>query len=256
MVRAAGVIIVALLLGACGTPPVPTATRATVPLPTLTASPIPAEPTPRPTPTPEPTPGLDDVPIYTAGQQVVTNAPGLRMRSRPGIEQRVVAVLGLDTDLLVELGPVLVDGLGWYLVRDADPADPSFGEVWVAAGFDPDPFLVPTTTTVHVNPWVAGFAHDADGEFGPVRITDARYRVVWAASPLTPNGCRFAVDFLPSRGDGVRAVRSTLGSIPAPGELFSQYFADHPELRGDIFISVESDCSWAISFAHLPRPRD
>jgi hypothetical protein len=191
------------------------------------------------------------VPVYGAGQQVATNAPGLRVRSRPGTEQRVLALLGLDADLLVELGPVLVDGLGWYLVKDVEPADPEFDEGWVAAGFDPDPFIVPTTTTVPVNPWVDGFAHDGNGEFGPVRIRGPNYRVVWVASPLTPNGCSFAVDFLPSSGKAVRAVRATLGSIPAPGELFSQYFADHPELRGDIFVRVRSDCSWAISFARV-----
>jgi hypothetical protein len=245
--RACLALATATLLGACvigGPTPTPT------PLASVAATPsAPIEtPTPQPTPTPEPTPGPEDIPRFTAGDRIATNAPGLRVRSRPGTAQRVVTSLGVDADLLVELGPVLVEGLGWYLVRDADRDEPRFDEGWVASGFEPDPYLISTRFPLPYNPFVAGFAHDGDGEFGPVRIADANYGMLWVAAPQSPNGCNFAVDLVPATGEPVRSVRATLGSVAAPGELFSQFFADHRELIGDIFVRVTSNCSWAVSF--------
>src|SRR5881409_1931015 len=118
------------------------------------------------TPTPIPTPGPDAVPTFTAGTRVATNASGLRVRSRPGTSQGVIGLLPSGAKLVVELGPVRVDNFGWYLVRDADPADPAFQEGWVAAGFAPDPFLVPATFDLPFNPILGGFAHDGNGDFG------------------------------------------------------------------------------------------
>lgn len=252
MRQAAPFLLAALLLSACvlNEPVSPSAEPSATPMPTEAAS---ASPSPTPEPTAQPTPGLAEVPRFTAGSQVATNAPGLRVRSQPGTQQRVITSLGVDADLLVGLGPVFIDGIGWYLVRDADPAEPAFGEGWVAAGFEPDPFLIPASFPQSANPYIAGFAHDASGEYGPVILPDAEFSVRWIAAALAPGGCSFAVDLRPGSGDPTPAIRTTVGAYPAPGELFSQFFASHPELRGDIFVTVTSDCSWALTFVRTPQ---
>jgi len=195
-----------------------------------------------------PTPGLDQVPTFTAGTTVATNASGLRVRSGPGTSAGVITLLPTGSRLVVELGPVRASGHGWYLVRDADPDDPTFEEGWAAAGFMPNPWLVPATFDLPFNPIVAGFGLVGSGEFGPVHLEDANYTVRWVASPLTGSGCNFSVDFAPGAGAAVRAVRSPIGSSPVPGNLYGQFFAEHPELIGDLFVSVTSDCSWALTF--------
>jgi hypothetical protein len=244
-ITASLVILLPLLAGCMVTMPT------TTPTPIATPASSEAAPTPSPEPTnlASPTPGPNDVPQFNAGGQATTNAPGLRVRSRPGVEQRVITTLGIDADLLIGLGPVWIDGLGWYLVRDADADDPGFGEGWVAAGFEPDPFLIPASFDVRRNPYLAGFAGDANGELGPVRLPNADVSIRWLAAPPTPNGCSFFVDLAAGSGEPSRAIRATVGGVPAPGELFRQFFAEHPALiDADLFVSVESDCSWALTF--------
>lgn len=249
MRRVAPITLVAFLAAACTvTQPSASSSPMATPLPevTPTASPVPPV---TPSPTVAPTPGPADVPRFVAGSTAITNAPGLRVRSRAGVDQRVITSLGVDARLLIGMGPVFIDGNGWYLVRDADPADPAFGEGWVAAGFEPDPFLVAASFTVADNPYLAGYAHDGSGEYGPVLLSEgAAVNIRWIAAPLNPNGCSFAVDLRPGSGDSVPAIRTTVGSYPAPGDLYSQFFREHPELHGDIFVTVTTTCSWAVTF--------
>ena len=134
-------------------------------------------------------------------------------------------------------------------MRDADPAAPAFDEGWVAAGFMPEPYLIPADFDLPSNPIVAGFAHDGNGDFGPVPITDANFAVRWIAAALpAAAGCSFSVDFVPGSGTALPAIRATVGSAAAPGNLYGDFFAAHPELIGDLFVHVTSDCSWALSF--------
>jgi hypothetical protein len=253
MRRIAATGIAAVLLAACSSQATPTALATPSQTAEATVSATPS-PSPTPQPTAEPTAGPSDVPQFATGATVVTNAPGLRVRSRPGTQQRVVASLGLDAQLLVGMGPVFIEGLGWYLVRDADPADPAFVDGWVAAGFEPDPFLVSSSFGVADNPYLGGYANDASGEYGPVLLSDAQVSITWAAVPLGSDGCSFAVDLQPGSGSTITAIRSTVGQYPAFGDLYSQFFDEHPELHGDIFVSVTSDCSWALAFVHNPPP--
>jgi hypothetical protein len=199
--------------------------------------------------TPAPTPGPDAIPTFTAGTRVTTSASGLRVRSGPGLSQGVITLLPTGSNLVVELGPVRTDSHGWYLVRDADADEPTFTEGWVAAGFMPSPFLSPANFELPFNPIVAGYAHEGNAEFGPVSLQDANYEVLWVAAVL-PGGasCAFSADLVPGSGTAVPAVRATLGTAPAPGTLHSDWFAGHPELVGDVFLRVTSDCSWALTF--------
>jgi hypothetical protein len=179
---------------------------------------------------------------------VTTAASGLRVRSGPGLSQGVLKLLPTGSDLVVVLGPVRTDSWGWYLVRDADAAEPAFEEGWVAAGFMPKPYLVPATFDLPFNPIVAGFAHEGNGEYGPIRIEDANYTLRWVAAVL-PGGsaCSISADLVPGSGTAVPTIRATLGSAPAPGNLYGDFFTKHPELVGDVFLRVTSDCSWALT---------
>jgi hypothetical protein len=189
-----------------------------------------------------------------AGDAAATAAGGLKLRTRPGLDHLVTTVLGPDVGVLIGLGPVLVDGEGWYLVRDPDRRlPPRFEEGWVAAGFEPDPFLVPASFEVRRNPFLAGFAGDRSGEFGPVRLPDANVAIRWVAAELTPNGCNFSVDLTPADGEAVPAIRAQVGGAPAPGDLFGTYFESHPELVDtELLVTVDSACSWALSFVEVP----
>jgi hypothetical protein len=241
-------VLPALLLAGClfGSPSASPSVGASA---STIASAAPSTSVPPPTPTVAPTPGPDAIPTFTAGTRVSTNASGLRVRSGPGTKQGVVALLPTGSNLVVVLGPVRADSYGWYLVRDADARAPTFDEGWVAAGFMPNPYLVPATFDLPFNPIVAGFAHEGNGEFGPVPIADANYTVRWVASVL-PGGssCSFSVDFVPGSGTAVPAIRATVGTAPAPGNLYTDFFASHPELSGDLFVRITSDCSWALTF--------
>jgi hypothetical protein len=241
-------LLAALLLSGClfGSPSASPSPSAGSPAATSVE---PSGSVPPATATPVPTPGPDAVPTFTAGTRVETNASGLRVRSGPGTSQGVLALLPTGANLVIELGPVRTDGHGWYLVRDADADAPAFEEGWVAAGFMPNPYLVPATFELPFNPIVAGFAHDGDGEFGPVPVADANYSVTWAATALAGGGgCSFSVDFVPGSGTAVSAIRATLGTAPTPGNLYTNFFAGHPELIGDLFVRVTSDCGWALTF--------
>lgn len=236
-----------VVLGGClfGAPsPSPSASAA----PSSPASVAPLSQPPA-TATAAPTPGPDAIPTYTAGTTVATAASGLRVRSGPGLTQGVLTLLPTGSNLVVELGPVRNDDWGWYLVRDADADEPTFEEGWVAAGFAPTPFIVPATFDLPFNPIVAGFAHEGNGEFGPVRLDDANYTLTYVAVALSgAAGCSFSADLVPGSGEPVPALRATLGTAPAPGNLYTDFFAGHPELVGDIFLRVTSDCGWALSF--------
>lgn len=258
MVRGIGLSALAGLLALAGctlspTPGAPSATPLRTAEFTASVQVIPsAEPSATPTAAPSTAARREDIPVYAAGSMVETFAPGLRVRARPGTDQRVLTgLLPEGAELLVILGPVWVDELGWYLVRDEDRAEPRFSEGWVAAGFDPDPFLAPTVFDVDDNPVIAGFAHDADGEFGPVRLGRGDHAIRWIAAPLTPEGCGFGVDLLPPEGQAVPAIRATVGAVPAPGVLPADFFASRPELRGDVFVQVTSGCSWALTFVRV-----
>ncbi len=199
-------------------------------------------------PTPTPAPGSP--PLFVAGDPIETAASSLRVRSRPGTTQQIlVQSLPLGANLLVVLGPVAVDGYGWYLVRDADLAEPTFDQGWVASGFEPDPWLVHAAFEVLENPFIAGYAFDRDGEFGPVLLqTGPGYYIDWVASPPGTTGCNFAVDLVPGSGTPVSAIRATIGASVAPGRLQQEFFASHPELVGDIFVRVTTTCRWALTF--------
>jgi hypothetical protein len=209
------------------------------------------------TPSVSPTPNLGDVPAFRGGEIVTTDLDGLRVRQRPGTNSVVVAsLLPLAAELEIRLGPIPVDGLGWYLVADADAGEPGFEEGWIAAGFEPEPFLRSTGRTADDSPIVAAYALTGDAEYGPFNVADADHAIRWLA--VDPEGlrCRFAVSLEPAGAEPVTAIRATIGDTVVPGILQPSYFAAQEAVRGPVFITVESDCAWALSVVRVPPPAE
>src|SRR5439155_525920 len=56
----------------------------------------------------------------------------------------------------------------------------------------------------------------------------------------------------PAGGKAVIFLKTSASDAPAPGTVQPSFFAQHPTLRGDLFMHVDSDCSWALSVVRLP----
>ena len=182
----------------------------------------------------------------------------VRVRDLPGTGWGVAAVLPPGAVVQVFLGPIRTDGFGWYLVRDADSAKPSFTEGWVAAGFSPDAFIAPDPSAKpppNSPTFVAGYAGTREGDFGPFRL-EGNTALRWAiALPIgKPGGsvCRFTGTLTPSGGKAVTFLTTSTSDTPAPGTVQPAFFAQHTTLRGDLFLHVTSDCSWAVTVVRLP----
>jgi hypothetical protein len=170
----------------------------------------------------------------------------LRVRQRPGVNALVTTgLLPLDAQMQVVMGPFETDDFGWYLVTDADPDEPQFDEGWVAAGYEPDPFLRATGRTAENSPFVASLAADGDAEEGPIDIGDGEHAVRWIAADPGSVGCRFSVSFVPVGAEPIAAIRATVGAGIDRGTLQPQTF-DALGVRGPAFVSVTSDCRWAL----------
>ena len=244
-------ILVALVLAGCVLQPLPS------PTPTSTASPTPSpspSAPPSPSPSPSSTPDFAAVPEFRAGDVVATTIDGLRVRQRPGLASNVVAgLLPLGAELQVIMGPIPTDELGWYLVTDADPADPEFGEGWIAAGFEPDAWLAPTGETTDDTPYLASFAFTGDAENGPVDIGRGDHAIRWVAVDPERVSCQFAVSLDEGRGEPVPAIRATIGDDLVPGTLQPGGF-DALGVRGPVFVVVVSDCAWTLVIQRVPEP--
>jgi hypothetical protein len=242
--RPLGGAAAALLLAGCTFPELATPTPRPSPTPSLTARPT---PTPGPaTPTPFPTPDPAAVPDFAAGEIVASMIDGLRVRQRPGVDAQIsTGLLPLNAELQVVMGPFPLDGFGWYLVADADPNEPQFEEGWVAAGYEPEPFLTATGRTAEDSPFVASMAGTGDAEQGPMEIDDEDTAIRWIATDPEGRGCTFAVSLAPGGGDPVPVIRATVGGGVDRGTLQPQTF-DALDVRGAVFASVTSDCAWAL----------
>jgi hypothetical protein len=249
------VLLAVLVLAACTMPPVTTPAPRPTPTPTpeATASP---EPTPTPEPTVESTPE-PEVPSFGAGELIQTATDGLRVRQRPGRTSVVVAgLLPLGAQLQVVMGPIPAEGFGWYLVTDADPAEPEFREGWIAAGYEPDPFLRSTGRTAEDTAFVAAFALTGDAEYGPIEVPDEHHAIRWVAVDPNRRRCQFSVLLATPDGDAVSAIRATIGTDIVPGTLQPTFFAAQPDLRGLLFLTVQSDCAWTLAVTRVPPPDD
>ena len=194
------------------------------------------------------------MPDFRAGDLVTTSIDGLRVRQRPGLSSNVVAgLLPLGAELQVVMGPIPTDDLGWYLVADADTADPEFGEGWIAAGFEPDAWLTSTGETAGETPYLASFAFTGDADNGPVEIGRGDHAIRWVAVDPEGTSCRFAVSL--SRVPAIRCRRSAPRSattwFPARS---SRARSTRSASRGQAFVNVVSDCAWALVIERVVEP--
>lgn len=244
-----GGVTLALVLAACTFPPLetPTPTPSPSPSPTPTATSSPS-PSPTPTPTPEPI-----GPEYDAGEIVTTSIDGLRVRSLPGTDRPIVTgLLPFAFELRVVMGPIPIDGLGWYLVADADPRGPDFDEGWVAAGHEPEPLLVATGRVEAEAPYVASLAATGDAEQGPITIGAGDHAIRWVAVDPERRRCSFNVSMTRAGGgDPLPAIRATVGTGIDRGTLQPQSFAALG-VEGDVFLNVASTCAWALTLVRVP----
>jgi Bacterial SH3 domain len=246
-------IIACLVAAACTFPPVETATPNPTPEPTAIPTPSPS-PSALPTATPDPTPGRAEVPTFAGAEKVGTTIDGMRVRQRPSTDARVIAgLLPAGAELEVVLGPILNDGQGWYLVRDADEQDLGFAEGWVAAGHEPEPFLVSTGSSASGTLTAVGIAGTGNADHGPIEIAEgADYAIRWIAADPERQRCAFAVSLLVGTDEAVPAIRATLGGDVVPGTLQPNAF-DALGTRGQVFVRVESDCDWGLAIVRVPE---
>lgn len=244
-------VVLTAVVGACTFPPLVTPTPTPSPSPTATPSPT-ASPTPAPTPSPTPSPAAV-VPDFAAGEIVATTIDGLRVRNLPGLQRPVVTgLLPLTFRLEVVMGPVEVEGQGWYLVRDADEREPNFEEGWVAAGVEPDALLGSTGSAVQEGPYVVSLDGTADAEHGPIEIGAGDHLVRWVAVDPERTRCSFAVTLTPAGGGAaIPAIRATVGTGVDRGVLQPQTFAALG-VAGAAFVNVSSDCAWALVVQRAP----
>ena len=246
-----GALVIVVAIAGCTMPALvsPTARPSSSPSPSPTLPP----PTPSPSPTPVPTADPAAIPDFAAGEIVATLTDGLRVRQRPGTGASVVAgLLPLGAELEVIMGPFPEGGFGWYLVRDADAADPAFDEGWIAAGYEPDPFLAGTGGTSASARSVASLSGSGPAEEGPIQIDDGDHVIRWIAADPERVGCRFAVSLAPAGGEPVPTVRATVGSGVDRGTLQPQTF-DALGVTGAAFVTVDSDCDWAFALERAPE---
>jgi hypothetical protein len=237
----------------CTLPPLPTPTPTPTPSPSPPPSPTPT-PSPLPTPTPEPTPDPASIPAFGAADVVSTLIGGLRVRRLPGTDTQVVTgLLPLGAEMTVVMGPLVVDGFGWYLVQDADDAEPAFTEGWLAAGYDPEPFLAATGRS-DAGRFIGSFAGAGDAEQGPIEITDQPTQIRWVVRDPESVSCTFGVLLAAGAAEPIPAIRATIGATTVPGTLRPSYFADQSTIRGQVFVTVDSDCAWTMVFERLPEP--
>lgn len=255
--RAAAIALATLLSSAgCTLPPLRTPTPRPSPAaaPSATASlTIPVTPTTSARPTAD----VASLPSFGAGELIVTVADALRVRQLPGFSSPIVTgLLPAGAELQVVMGPILVQEMGWYLVVDADAADPEFEEGWIASGFEPEPYLRSSEVpSPDASPFVASFAQTGEAEYGPIEIGDGDYLIRWIAVDPERVRCQFGVALAAGPTEPVPAIRATVGNAVDVGTLQPGSFSALG-VRGQVFLSVESDCAWSLVVVRAPAPED
>lgn len=194
------------------------------------------------------------LPDFGAGELIVTTIDGLRVRQRPGMTSLIVTgLLPLNAELQVVMGPILVQDVGWYLVTDADPDEPRFEEGWIASGFEPEAYLASTGVASAGTPFVASFAQVGSAQYGPIEIGEGDHAIRWVALDPERVRCQFAVLLAAGSGAPVQAIRATIGNGVDPGTLQPGSFGALG-VRGQVFVTVESDCAWTLVIVRVPDP--
>jgi hypothetical protein len=55
-------------------------------------------------------------------------------------------------------------------------------------------------------------------------------------------------------GEPIPAIRATIGNDVVPGTLQPSFFTGQAELRGQVFLTVTTDCAWTLVVMRVPDP--
>jgi hypothetical protein len=102
------------------------------------------------------------------------------------------------------------------------------------------------------SPYLASMDQVGDAEQGPIEIGKDDHAIRWVALDPERTRCSLGVSFTPAGGgDPVPGIRATVGSGVDRGTLQPQSFAALG-LAGPVFVTVESDCAWALVILRIP----
>ncbi len=253
--------------------------------------------TPRPTATPVSTPsagplgpavvtgaGFSDILMVEVNGLAVRVSPTLSSPLAQGIERTGDVRLDAGDYVSVELGPLLIGDVVWYLVWPAEDArlnystlwwdtngDDPVGGVnpgWVAAAVGEDQYLSlyrPTDPSEYTS-WPAGgpmtLMVSGSGDYvSEPHVQHDRFSIRWAVAVQHQAApCSFSVALLPEDGAEPVVVIDTSvddvieGPVPGPtGVVHAPWGASAGDL-GDLFrVVVRSGCAWTLKLTPLPH---
>jgi hypothetical protein len=266
----AGVLVTTLVVAGCSVAdgqqlPTPTAPDSTPRVANPTPAPSQPARAPQPTarpeqpsvaPTPTATPRPAPVARLVAGTVARATADGVRVRILPGLDQPLIdqedsetreithgVTLEAGHPVVVQMGPVVVDGIAWYWVMDFDEdlvrwMNPG----WVAADFlEAENYL-----QSHPRPVASinGVGHGAKGS-GTLPAGFGLTQYIAAAPVDGSTECDLAAFVTGVDGTRVEVMRETVTEsvLFEPDPHQSPIFLAASD--GEAWIEVETDCSFA-----------
>lgn len=243
-----------------------TSAEPSAPPPSIAPTPSAPEPTPAPVAPQLVLPGTarvlaDDVSVRTQpvlGAALVSSTDGY---GGAVVDEDVR--LNADSYVHVHRGPLIHDGLAWFLVMplgwdgvvwDNGRSEGNINQGWVAGGYagsdwlvtdDPPPTPAPTDGGhIHGGPPVEAFAGIGDARIS----TDIGAPIIeWDAASTSSEPCTFVVDIVtPEGSENQRAVDQTVGDAPESGRWFTSL---NTEPYGTYEIVVTGTCSWTFNVA-------
>jgi hypothetical protein len=293
-------VFISVLTAACTNSPIlsvspepsPLASPVPSPLPSATAAPSPTATSPaatQPPPSAEPSRPEASAGAFRFGDVLALTVDGLAVREGPSVDSprlhgyQVVGVstatdlgevrLGLGDFVSVEIGPLPVGDMTWYLVRPAQGGELGFSTVsWRPAGVDggSSPGWIASATgerqhaALHRRPNPAEIV----GGDGPMMagtgdwVSEPQprhdlFRLQWAVA-ATVSPCRLIIQLVPESGSpsftAVDAVTSGVvqGALTGPSQVIEPPWGERTEGDWDSYVvSVRSSCPWSVGLWRL-----
>ena len=259
-------LVLAIVLAACGqvaanpptaTPaPTPTAVPSEepavdpTPMPTVAPTAPPATPDPTPVPTPAPAVAFD-LPMMAR-----STADGVNVRSLPSIDAPLITGETFDLSsvrdvrltsgelVFVTMGPVMADGIAWYEVSAADGGDLYWHDGWVASEYLVRHGDVPSYNPVVVDLHGVGSGSAASAEVTLGTPLTARF----AATPMDGrDSCEIEVTVIGTDGLALNVATESLSGPKVAQKSASELPSLWQEDAGAVTIQVKTDCSFAAS---------
>lgn len=204
--------------------------------------------------TPSSSPDDDDEPALQVGYRARATANGIAVRQGPGTDQPLISEENTDTGevleavrleagdpVVIQLGPVRLDGFAWYWVTDDDGDRISWRDGgWVAGEYLEGMEAVETFPTVVVAVNGVGESVTEPGTIEPG--ADIRYHLM-AAPPDGASSCEIRVSIAgvePGQRELVMTSISEATFFPEGASEFMSVTGG-----GEVELTVHTDCSYA-----------